>query len=461
MFGIKNTKAFSVFMVLALVMSVFAGAGGVAAFSTLDSVSDVDSSGTQTIAIAPDSGGSPAAGDVVRITTTGASPDLDYSNATISHDGAGSVTNNSATALDFTYTLDSTDVTEGTPVTFTVEGVESTASTQDTVEIDYTDDGTINGGTTFSAVDTTSATTYEVSGSVALDDGTSVSAGTVEILDSSDNVVNSASVNSDGTYSVQVADGDYSVSHTASGYESGDYSITVNGAAETQDITVSELQDVSGTVTDADGNAVSDGLVTVTDSNGVEVGSNLISSDGSYSFQLSDGDYTLEASSDGYTTVSQDVTVSGATTQDITLEATSEYSFSVVDDGTSVSEFDFELYDADGNQVGDTVTKTDGSAVSVTQLVVGDEYTAQVTVDETDADGNTVSVTYEKTFTAEAPADGNNVVSESLDVSTMDEASDGYFGGGIGGVSGDNTQMILVGGLIVLILAGAGLILRD
>lgn len=336
----KVSKALGLALVAMVAFMVVSGSA--AAVAGINSVSDVDSNGDGSLSFVVES--TDSSGTDIRYRLTGDSTPADMSNvsATVVN-GAGTVqtVNTNPGEVEIAYTIAQSDVDNTSTVEIEYSGVSSDSAHSANYELlqntTVIDSGTVN------IADTTAPTQYEVSGTVTDDAGNTVSDGTVEILDSNEEtVVTSTGVNSDGTYSVDVADGDYYVSHVADGYESGNYSITVNGAAETQDIVVSQLVD---------------------------------------------------------------------------------YDVDVVDDGTSVDEFTYTLLESDGTEFG-SIDKTNGELVTVTQLTVGDEYTAQVTVQEEDADGNMVDVTYEKTFTAEAPADGSSAVSQTLDINTMNEVSD-------------------------------------
>lgn len=342
----RGAKVIGVLMAMLVLVSMVSMP--VMAFDSLDSVSDVDESGTQTITVSPSGQASPSVGDTIELSSSDVDGNLDYSNATVSTDGNASLTNNSGDELDVSYTVNQADVDDGGPIEFTISGAEATSSGQVDVSHTYTP----SGGTAMDAktqtapyVDTSSETTYEVSGVVTDSSGDAVEGHTVIIVDSNEDVVDSLPTDANGSYSVSVPDGDYEVIST--------------------------------------------------------------SSDGAYTEQV------------------EPITVSGsAVTQDFTLQPATQYEFSVEDDGTSVDEFTFDLYDADNSQVGDSVEKTDGSAVTVSDLVVGDEYTAQVTVQEENEDGEMVDVSYEETFTAQEVADGDSVVTQSLDINTMNEVSD-------------------------------------
>jgi len=119
-------------------------------------------------------------------------------------------------------------------------------------------------------------------------------------VDSEGNAITEYTVESDGTYGKYFANGTYTITASADGYDTLNKDVTVDGAAETVTVTLSEsTYSVDVFVEDSGGNAISGATVEIDGTDGAIQ-------------DLTDGQYNITASADGYDTLSQDITVDGA-----------------------------------------------------------------------------------------------------------------------------------------------------
>jgi hypothetical protein len=110
-------------------------------------------------------------------------------------------------------------------------------------------------------------------------------------------------------------------------------------------ITITNTNTTHGTVTDADGNAITDATVeAVNTSNGTTEHTTTTDSTGSYRLSLSPGEYYVTASADGYENSTKTVDVpAGGTTVDFTLGSRTTITDPDPSDGSTVSEPPVEL----------------------------------------------------------------------------------------------------------------------
>lgn len=155
-----------------------------------------------------------------------------------------------------------------------------------------------------------------VSGQVVDGDGTAFENARVDLLNDSFERVDTTTTDANGSFNFSgVEDGDYLVEAYADGYQGDSASITVNGS----DVTGLQLQlkreyEVTGTVTDQDGNPIEGVEVAATFSTVDET-----DSQGRYSINLTEGTYDLTADKSGWTSKIRTITVNGTTTEDFTL----------------------------------------------------------------------------------------------------------------------------------------------
>ncbi|MDF9745116.1 carboxypeptidase regulatory-like domain-containing protein [Natrinema salsiterrestre] len=233
-------------------------------------------------------------------------------------------------------------------------------------------------------------------GTVTDTDGEPIAGATVTVGDQQ------TTTDDNGTYSLELEAGEYTLAVSAEGYEDASEDVTVEvESTTTADVTLEERTgSVEGTVTDADDEPIADATVTA--------GDETVTTDenGTYTLELEPGEYTLDVSADGYETVSEDVTVDAdaTTTADVTLEAV---------DGT----LEGTVTDTDGDAiadatvtVGDQETTTDENGSYSLDLEPG-EYTLAVSAEGYEDASRTVSVEADATRTADVtlepvPTDG-------------------------------------------------------
>jgi hypothetical protein len=203
--------------------------------------------------------------------------------------------------------------------------------------------------------------------------------------------------------------------------------------------TAAATSSVSGTVTDDDGNAVSNVTVEAVNDNGTVVASATSGTDGNYSLTgLSDNTgYTLQFSATGYQDASQ--------------------SFST---GTGTSET------VDISLVATTLTVDDSKTPTAVYVELGNANETTVTV-EANVDGNWTTVNSTTVTPSETPygveinvSDYTNASEYRVSVSGQ-QATDTeilYEGGGIIGFSGSGGSTVL---LAAAVAGGAYLLLRD
>lgn len=162
-----------------------------------------------------------------------------------------------------------------------------------------------------------SAATYTVSGVVTDNSGYQIGGAALAI-----NGQNYTTTDADGSYSLNLPDGNYTLTVSASGYQTATFNVDVADSSLTgQNITLNAVSSaaaytVSGVVADNNGNPVSGAILAINGQNYTTTGA-----DGSYSLSLPDGTYTLTVSADNYQTATLTLNVadSNATSQNITL----------------------------------------------------------------------------------------------------------------------------------------------
>ncbi|WP_226005885.1 carboxypeptidase regulatory-like domain-containing protein [Natrinema salinisoli] len=267
---------------------------------------------------------------------------------------------------DYTLTV-SADAYEETSEDVTVEA-DTTTTVDVTLELTPTD-GTLEGTVTDA-------------------DGEPIAGATVAVDDQQ------TTTDENGSYSLELEAGDYTLAVSAEGYEDASQNVTIEvETTTTADVTLEERPgSVEGTVTDADGEPVAGATVTVGDQQ-TTTGEN-----GSYAVDIEPGEYTLEISAEGYQDASEDVTVEagGTTTADVTLEP-------VPTDGT----LEGTVTDTDGEPIadatvsaGDLETTTDENGTYSLQLEAGD-YTLEVSAEGYEDASEDVTVEVESTTTAD------------------------------------------------------------
>jgi len=282
--------------------------------------------------------------------------------------------------------------------------------------------------------------------------------GTVQLIgmDGSGSMVDSATTSSSGSLTIgqdsttqivnwNVAVGDGSADGTA---EINSYTVTSSASGE-----------VSGTVTDADGNAVESATVSVVDVDGNEVASVPTDASGAYTVSsLADGDYDLTVTHADYNDATKTVTVSGGSA------VTADFSMSVPTTGVEVSAFAMEDTDDDGTNeevvvegatvevydTSDTLVDsgtTDTNGVYTAEVAAGD-YTV-VTAFDDESNEQSVTVT-----------DGA-VNSISVEFADATDSSSGDNGGSIVDTAEENASLLGIAISVIVVLGFAGLLYRD
>lgn len=141
------------------------------------------------------------------------------------------------------------------------------------------------------------------------------------------------------------------------------YNSFASFGSETQILT--ETYAITGTVTDANGDAVSDASVDVDRqwTNQYDVTEVTTGSNGQYTVVVpATGDYSVDTTAAGYTSSTQTVSVSGDTTADASLETASYTYDATVEDssGTAIEDATVELLDGSGNVVSSGTTDSTG-----------------------------------------------------------------------------------------------------
>ncbi|PCR90931.1 carboxypeptidase regulatory-like domain-containing protein [Natrinema ejinorense] len=146
----------------------------------------------------------------------------------------------------------------------------------------------------------------------------------------------------DGSYTLEIESGEYTLTVSAEGYEDATQNVTVEAnSTATVDLTLEEdggseptVGTVNGTITDADGEPIANATVAVGDEQ------TTTADDGSYTLEIESGEYTLTVSAEGYEDATANVTVeaNSTATVDISLEDDSDEGSEVAETVESVND---------------------------------------------------------------------------------------------------------------------------
>ncbi|MCP4105010.1 MAG: Cna B-type domain-containing protein [Desulfobacteraceae bacterium] len=329
------------------------------------------------------------------VTAGSTSFDIAFTNSTgifnISKSGGGEMPVSDIDALiqDITYENTSSNPTTGARMLNFVTNDGDTDSNTATSTITVNARGTIT-GTVFDDLD----------GNMTKAAGESGIAGvTVELVDSGDNVVKTATTGADGSYTItDIIPSTYTVRETdLTGYTSStSNSVGVNIIGGTTTVNFGDLKvgTVSGTVYDD----LAGVTVTLTNTVTGEISETVTNSDGSYSFSdVGEGSYTVtETDPDGFASTTPNsvpVTISGngsatANFGDMTTASVSGMVFNDTDgdgvpeaDETGLAGVTVTLTNTVTGEVSETITNSDGS------YSFSDVGEGSYTVTETDPDG--------------------------------------------------------------------------
>lgn len=183
---------------------------------------------------------------------------------------------------------------------------------------------------------TSSITTYTISGTVS-DVSSPLEGASVQLKNGSDNVGSAITTDNNGAYTItDVVPGTYTVEVSKTGFITGTISsfVVTNENVNNGDFTLSApIYTVSGAVSDAKGNVVTDARIQLKNSEG-NVGNHVATTgNGSYTIlAIVPGDYTIEVSKSGYITDTiSSFTVSNAniTDKNITLSTDTSSSYTI------------------------------------------------------------------------------------------------------------------------------------
>lgn len=219
-------------------------------------------------------------------------------------------------------------------------------------------DGTPSGYVDFIEVDGASIT-QTVSGTVTGDDATTLTDANITVNDTSDTTVATTTTASDGSWSVGLADGDYTVEADKPGYVAQTQSVSVSGSAVSGvdfDLAPPEYT-LDGYAVGQDTNSgVENATLTVSNSSDATVANLSTNATGYYSTTLENGSYDIGVAADTYdTTTTTNVTIDGAPRQqNISLRPSRWFEMEIaVDAGSSF-----------GEPVTITVVRPDGSVAN-------------------------------------------------------------------------------------------------
>lgn len=251
--------------------------------------------------------------------------------------------------------------------------------------------------------------TGTLNGTVTDDSGTPIENATVSVSENESFVTNTTTA-SDGTYSLEVETGNYSVSADTDGYdrETKNATITEN-VTTTIDFALTSESDptgnIAGQVTDTEsGDGIENATVSLSDGESAEL--TVTDENGNYSLELTIGTYDLLIEADGYEEKTEhniSVTENTTTTVDVALSPSNDgnddggdsgdsgdddgdSSDSGDDDGGSTDDSgdnDMEDNDSEGNNNDDTDTDSDDTTTDEEQ---GEENTADHGDDDTASD---------------------------------------------------------------------------
>ncbi|WP_433675215.1 Ig-like domain-containing protein [Microbacterium gorillae] len=298
-------------------------------------------------------------------------------------DADGNVVGTAVVAADGTWTVDGLECGTDYTVVQVVDGVDS-------AETPFTTADCVVAPTAPVVTDTTETAA----------NGTGTPEATVEVRDADGNVVGTAVVAADGTWTVDGLEcgTDYTVVQVVDGVDSAETPFT------TADCVVAPTAPVvtDTTETAANGTGTPEATVEVRDADGNVVGTVVVAADGTWTV---DG---LECGTD-YTVVQVVDGVDSAETPFTTADCVVAPTAPVVTDttetaanGTGTPEATVEVRDADGNVVGTVVVAADGTW-TVSGLECGTDYTVVQIVDGVDS-AETPFTTADCVVTPAAPA---------------------------------------------------------
>ena len=184
-----------------------------------------------------------------------------------------------------------------------------------------------------------------------------------------------ATSNSSGAYTLNVAPGTYSVTATTAGYQSATWqNVTVtNGTTTTLNVVLTQLGTISGTVTTSTGAGIANATVSYSGGSATAT----TNASGAYTLSVPPGTYSVTVTATGYqTSTQQNVTVtSGATT-------TSNFSLSAsvgTISGTVTSAAGAAIANATVSYSGGTATATTNSSGAYTLSVAPGTYNVTAT----------------------------------------------------------------------------------
>lgn len=235
------------------------------------------------------------------------------------------------------------------------------------------------------------ASTVEVSGIVEdSSDNTRIEGATVTATNSTGDVVDTDTTNSNGEYSLNVTEGEeYTFTADESEYHSDSYTQTVSG-----DVLLDFSLDpiiVDGRVVDTSGSGVSDATVEFRDGYGSVVKATTTNATGFYEVQISNDTYEVNATKSMYTANDITYTVNGSgTVNDIEIEAKGVLNGTITDlDDYAIENVTVEVYE-NGTLVDSTKSDVNGN---FNMNVTNGDYTVEFTKDFYHPYSENISVT--------------------------------------------------------------------
>lgn len=148
--------------------------------------------------------------------------------------------------------------------------------------------------------ETLNSPTSTVSGTVSDGSGNPVSSADIQIENSTNgDIVFTGTTDTNGEYSTDLADGDYTVTASKEKYHSDSSMFTVSGSAVTQNLTI-ETQEIRGTIQDSNGNLISGSDIIVKDKATGNIVLNETGASTTYEVTVSDGDYWVNVTHPDY-----------------------------------------------------------------------------------------------------------------------------------------------------------------
>ncbi|QSG02788.1 carboxypeptidase regulatory-like domain-containing protein [Natranaeroarchaeum sulfidigenes] len=278
------------------------------------------------------------------------------------------------------------------------EGEYTVSITDATHDGDSEEVSLVSGETTTQDLEATPVSTGTLEGEVTDQDRNTMGGALISIYQDG---VFTESVDSaeDGTYDVDLGEGEYTAVVDAEDGNTLIASITVEaGETTTEDIVLEETGTVKGTVLEDSNGELSDSTVKV-EQDGEILYSFMTRADGYYEAPLPPGEYTLTGNANGYEEASHEVTVTEneTVTQDFELElATGTVEGEAIDEDRDPIEDAQISITQDDEEVESISTDADGSYEA--ELPLG-EYTVTIDEDEYEAQDHEVTVTEDETVT--------------------------------------------------------------